>query len=180
MRARTAVKDDVMSHALDAAKKVREREARDEIVLDEGFVFAGSAKLGKLSCCVSKMLSEKIGPYAPGEESRFKKDLIKYWESINDGWHYFCVESPDTMRGFPDVLAISDRGRYQLYELKVSDNKGFIKFERTQPLFYKKHGGLHALVVAWNVPFREAVYFSAGMAAQAGKLRIQLPREDMG
>jgi hypothetical protein len=173
------MRDEIMGKALDAAKAAQEREKKKSAALTSRIEKASSLmEIGKLHSFVAKDLSAELGPYAPGEEARFKKDLIKRWEARNDGWHYFCVESPDTMRGFPDVLAISDRGRYQLYELKVSDNKGFIKFERTQPLFYKKHDGVHALVVAWDVPLKQVVFLSAVSVALAGVLRVRLPRED--
>jgi hypothetical protein len=99
------------------------------------------------------------GPYYAGEEARFKRDMLKAWEARRDGWKYFCIESPGTADGFPDVAALSDAGEYRLYEFKVSDAKGYVHFQRTQPLFYRKHRELAMTGIAWDVPSQKVVFF---------------------
>jgi hypothetical protein len=117
------------------------------------------------------------GPYYPGEEARFKRDVLKMWEARLDGWRYFCIESPDTAAGFPDVLAANDRGKYELYEFKVSDDKGVLKFEKTQPLFYKQHSGLRMMVVAWDVPKQSLAFVSTDHVVAAKSLWFRLPEK---
>jgi hypothetical protein len=116
------------------------------------------------------------GPYISGQERRFKRDVIQALERQADGWSFFCIESPGTADGFPDVLALSDKGRYQLYEFKVSDAHGVIHFQKTQPLFYRKHSDLDIWIVAWNTPLGRSERFPAGRIVAAKSLRFRLPK----
>lgn len=115
------------------------------------------------------------GPYYPGEEERFKQDALRAWRNLRDGWSYFCIESPGTADGFPDVLAVSDRGRYQLFEFKVSDSEGCVRFQKTQPLFYKKNAGLTMFILAWDVTRQRAVYVTPDAVVAEKSLRFKLP-----
>jgi hypothetical protein len=116
------------------------------------------------------------GPYISGQERRFKQDVLRELERQEGGWSFFCIESPGTADGFPDVLALSDKGRYQLFEFKVSDAHGVIHFQKTQPLFYRKNSGLDIWIIAWNVPLARAERFPAERIVQAKSLRFQLPK----
>lgn len=75
--------------------------------------------------------------------------------------HVFCIETEETVRGFPDVLCIDDKGKTVFYEFKYANNKGKIKFQPTQPAFYRVHSDLHIAVVAYNPVKKESVLFSA-------------------
>ena len=112
------------------------------------------------------------GPYYPGQEQKLKRDFIKALASKRV--HFFCIETAETVPGFPDVLEIGPYG-YYLYELKVSDNKGVITFTRAQPLFYKKYAkDLKILICAWNVP-RQTMYFRSALdIVEAKTLRYKL------
>jgi hypothetical protein len=117
------------------------------------------------------------GPYRSGEEERFKQDVIRRWEARRGAtWSFFCIESPGTADGFPDVLALSDLGKYGLYEFKVSDKRGVIRFQKTQPRFYRTHLGLDIWIVAWNVPLNREERIPAADIVAAKSLRFQLPR----
>jgi hypothetical protein len=116
-----------------------------------------------------------VGPYRPGQEERFKQDSIRSWESNRNGWRYFCIESPGTADGFPDVLAANDQGEYFLWEFKVSDAHGVIHFQNTQPLFYRKNSGLNIWTLAWSVPSQRAIFVPATNIAAAHSLRYPLP-----
>jgi hypothetical protein len=118
------------------------------------------------------------GPYRAGEEARFKRDVLRAWEALRDGWKYFCVESPGTADGFPDVVCLSEAGEYWLCEFKVSDERGVVHFQRTQPLFYKKNAGLRMAALAWDVPRQRAVYLDLRDIVAAKSLRYRLPAED--
>jgi hypothetical protein len=115
--------------------------------------------------------------YRSGEEERFKQDTIKEWERATAGISYFCIESPGAADGFPDVLALGSTGQYGLFEFKVSDKRGVIHFERTQPLFYRKHRDLDILIVAWNVPMARVERVQAESVVSAKSLRFQLPKQ---
>lgn len=75
--------------------------------------------------------------------------------------HVFCIETEETIKGFPDVLCIDDKGTTVFYEFKYANSKGKIKFQPTQPAFYKAHSDLHIAVVAYNPVKKEPVLFSA-------------------
>jgi hypothetical protein len=91
------------------------------------------------------------GPYRPGQEDLFKAQVIKAREAKDPALRHFRTEIEGTEPGFPDVLSVKD-GLYLLIEFKVSDDRGVLHFEKTQPLFYKKHRDLNICIAAWDVP----------------------------
>ena len=71
-------------------------------------------------------------------ESEFKAKIIKDWKSkkVYDCIH--CIESEETCPGFPDVLARDpETDKFTFYEFKVTDAKGYFKFTKDQPRFYR-------------------------------------------
>ena len=89
------------------------------------------------------------------EEQDFKKLYIvselkkKYQGTIQ---RIFCIETEETVAGFPDVmeLLIDSTIRAHFYEFKFSDKRGNIKFQPTQPAFYKMYPEMEICVVAYN------------------------------
>ena len=87
-------------------------------------------------------------------EQEFKKLYIaKHKKDTNH--KIFCIETEETVAGFPDVIelvTISARSCTQafFYEFKFSDKNGNIKFQPTQPAFYKHNSELLINVVAYN------------------------------
>lgn len=73
---------------------------------------------------------------------------------------FYFIETEETQRGFPDLLAISKvSGVSKLFEYKVSDKDGVITFQKTQPPFYKRNPFLDITVVAYDVRFGEVIRF---------------------
>ena len=64
----------------------------------------------------------------------------------------FNIETEETVAGFPDVmeLLIDSTIRAHFYEFKFSDRRGNIKFQPTQPAFYKRNPEMEICVVAYN------------------------------
>jgi hypothetical protein len=118
-----------------------------------------------------------IGPYAPGQENKFKMDMIRRWaEDTDKARTYFCIETESTEPGFPDVLILSRYGgAYSLFEFKVSDERGVITFKKSQPLFYKKHADLYIRIIAWDVPGNRAVVIQPSSVVRSKTLKIKLP-----
>jgi hypothetical protein len=114
------------------------------------------------------------GPYKPGQEDKFKTDVLKVWESRNDGWEHMRIETEETEPGFPDVAGFSVNC-YALTEFKVSDAKGVIEFQKSQPLFYKKHFKLRINILAWDVPGNRAILISPQEILAAKTLRFKIP-----
>jgi hypothetical protein len=90
--------------------------------------------------------------YAPGQEDRFKRDMILALQASEEGVEVFQIENEEKEPGFPDVIVLEPSGRYKLCEFKVSDERGVITFEPSQPRFYRRHPGLDITIIAWNVP----------------------------
>jgi hypothetical protein len=116
-----------------------------------------------------------LGPYASGEEERFKQDVIKLWGITEPHTSSFCIESPGTAPGFPDVIHLTNYGAYRLYEFKVSNARSVIKFEKTQPLFYRKHPYLNVTILAWDVPRKRMVAIGQAVIVNNKSLRYTLP-----
>lgn len=89
-------------------------------------------------------------------EQEFKKLFIaKELHRRDIGQKIFCIETEETVAGFPDVMelvTISAGSCTQafFYEFKISDQSGNIKFQPTQPAFYKHNSELPIKVVAYN------------------------------
>lgn len=89
-------------------------------------------------------------------EQEFKKLYVtKELYKRNSGQKIFCIETEETVAGFPDVMelvTISAGSCTQafFYEFKISDLSGSIKFQPTQPAFYKHNSELPIKVVAYN------------------------------
>ena len=88
-------------------------------------------------------------------EQQFKMAYIKNnVDSSADGNYVFCIETEETVMGFPDVLKLSGEVYglvvAQLYEFKMSNRSGTIKFKPSQPSFYRSHNKLNICVIAYN------------------------------
>ena len=89
-------------------------------------------------------------------EQEFKKlYCVAELKKQNAGQKIFNIETEETVAGFPDVMetvTISAGSCTQafFYELQISDQSGIIKFQPTQPAFYKQNSELPIKVVAYN------------------------------
>ena len=87
-------------------------------------------------------------------EAEFKAEQCATWRKIGKYQKVFFIETEETEKGFPDVLALdccgADSFLSYLYEFKVSDEKGMIKFRRDQPRFYLKNKELVIFVIAFD------------------------------
>lgn len=83
----------------------------------------------------------------------------------NDMQKIFYIETEETTAGFPDVMetVTISAGSYTqafFYEFKFSSKNGVIKFQPTQPAFYKKNSELNIKVVAYNNQSKRVHVFS--------------------
>lgn len=83
------------------------------------------------------------------DEQSFKKKYLRLFEyRLN-----FCIETEETVLGFPDVLVLDGKGLAEFYEFKFTNN-GTIKFQPSQVAFYRKYcmrlQRLSVRVVAYN------------------------------
>lgn len=82
-------------------------------------------------------------------EQQFKKMYIrKRLQKVNR--NIFCIETEETVHGFPDVMLLDIDNKASFYEFKISDKQGNIKFQPTQPAFYRTYPSLGVFVVAYN------------------------------
>ena len=120
-------------------------------------------------------ISDVNDTYADCEnEQQFKKlyciTEIKqtYTGNVNVKQKIFCIETEETVAGFPDVMelvtvregSVTFRQAY-FYEFKCSDKSGGIKFQPTQPPFYRQNEELSVTVIAYNRVSRRVHIFSA-------------------
>lgn len=82
-------------------------------------------------------------------EQAFKMEWIR--RNRQNFMEIFCIETEETVKGFPDVLIIEE-GNYcrqtpYFLEFKKAKN-GIIHFQPTQPAFFKSHKRLFHSVVA--------------------------------
>ena len=82
-------------------------------------------------------------------EQAFKMEWIR--RNRKNFMEIFCIETEETVKGFPDVLAIEENDHCNqtpyFVEFKKARN-GFIHFQPTQPAFFKAHQRLFHSVVS--------------------------------
>lgn len=119
------------------------------------------------------------------DEQEFKK--LYCVKEIKKGYQdtvqkIFNIETEETVAGFPDVmeLLIDSTIRAHFYEFKFSDRRGNIKFQPTQPAFYKRNPEMEICVVAYNCVskrvhlFRTNEIFDKGSPYYTTNARINL------
>ena len=91
-------------------------------------------------------------------EQEFKKlYCVAELKRQNSMQKIFNIETEETVAGFPDVMELWTANlqagsctQALFYEFKISDLSGSIKFQPTQPAFYKQNSELPIKVVAYN------------------------------
>jgi hypothetical protein len=117
------------------------------------------------------------GPFA--DETEFKGAVVKRLSALGEA-SFFCIETEETIPGFPDVLKLP-LDRYQtnatMIEFKCSDASGKIAFKKSQPLFYRQNYKKHwILILAWDKRTSQSICFTAEEILKYKSLSIRLPR----
>lgn len=95
------------------------------------------------------VIESKVNYSKCKNEQEFKKLFLKSAKNKQD-FYIFCIETEETVRGFPDVLCITKSEDKASFEEFKYTKTGKIKFQSTQPAFYKKYSTLPIIVVAYN------------------------------
>lgn len=94
------------------------------------------------------------------DEQSFKMMWLK--ENQTPSFYRFCIETEETVKGFPDVMEIDKFNLTTVFiEFKFTKT-GKIKFQPTQPAFYKSHPELIISIVAYNAKTKTLHLFGAG------------------
>lgn len=84
-------------------------------------------------------------------EQEFKQMYLKnILKKDNAKDEFFCIETEETVHGFPDVMHIQNKGDgnyVYFYEFKFTKNSK-IHFQASQIAFYKKYASLKTKIVA--------------------------------
>lgn len=105
------------------------------------------------------------------DEQSFKMAYIDELRIVNNGT-FFCIETEETVRGFPDVLFIEKTTqKAKLLEFKYARG-GKIKFQPAQPAFYRMHSSLDISIVAYNPDTQRVHIFSADRLFKEGNYTI--------
>ena len=113
------------------------------------------------------------GPFK--DEQSFKAAVLKKWRREYPAQTFFEVENEEKEPGMPDVLGIGGHNQAGFYEFKISDGHGVVEFQKTQPLFYRRHCRLLIKILAWDVPRGRVVGMEAAEVVEAKSLRIKIP-----
>ena len=113
--------------------------------------------------------------FGQGREFAFKRACLNYWRDTYPGRSFYCIESPMTVPGFPDVVELRTSGTFRLIEFKCSDLKGTIHFEKAQLLFYRKNRDMRITILAYNVRDKVAVYIDPAIIVKEKKLSYRIP-----
>lgn len=84
-------------------------------------------------------------------EQQFKQKYIRDVLQKADN-KVFCIETEETVKGFPDVMVLtfSEGVTYaKFYEFKFTNNSK-IKFQPTQPSFYRNNPAMNTRVIAYD------------------------------
>ena len=107
-------------------------------------------------------------------EQQFKMKYIK--TQLREAFNYvFCIETEETVKGFPDVMCLFKNGRASFCEFKYSNASGKIKFQPTQPSFYRQHPDMNIWVIAYNQKTKSVVEFPVwDMSSVKGERRFYM------
>lgn len=115
-------------------------------------------------------------------EKEFKRSILTSLKNTKNFLALFEIETEETVLGFPDVLAITRENRAVLYEFKYSNKQGIIKFQPTQPAFYKAHKELDIEIIALDVRFNNyhiiqasELFTEKGMYKISDNGKVKLP-----
>lgn len=104
------------------------------------------------------------------DEQSFKMKYLK--ENQKNEFYQFCIETEETMKGFPDVMVISKIDSTTTFlEFKFTKT-GRIKFQPTQPAFYKSHPELKIYVLAYNAKTKQFHLFEVGLLFREGGYKM--------
>lgn len=97
-------------------------------------------------------------------EQQFKMKYIK--STLKPQYsRVFCIETGETIKGFPDVMCL-EKGKAYFFEFKYSNAYGKIKFQPSQPAFYKANNSyMDVVIVAYNKKTDSVITFSANCLA---------------
>ena len=96
------------------------------------------------------MILKNEGNYSKCKsEQEFKMKFLKNAKNKQD-FYCFCIETEETVKGFPDVLCVEKNTDKASFEEFKYTKTGKIKFQPTQPSFYKRYSTLPICVVAYN------------------------------
>lgn len=97
------------------------------------------------------MILKNQGNYSKCKnEQEFKMKFLKNAKNKQD-FYCFCIETEETVKGFPDVLCVEKNTDKASFEEFKYTKTGKIKFQPTQPSFYKRYSTLPICIVAYNV-----------------------------
>ena len=102
------------------------------------------------------------------DEQEFKKlycnNRLRQRGTVTSVQKLLYIETEETIPGFPDVMELVTfvgRTEAKFYEFKISDSRGNIHFQPTQPPFYRNNRELWIEVVAYNRKSQRVHIFSA-------------------
>jgi hypothetical protein len=112
------------------------------------------------------------------DEAEFKSAVLKAWRKKSPWFTRFEIENEEKAPGMPDVLSMSNKLPAFFTEFKISDAKGVIEFQKTQPLFYKQNSELNIDILAWDAPRKRVVCIQPQeVLSLLNKLKLKLPEE---
>jgi len=124
---------------------------------------------------VRELLNFVKGPFK--DESAFKSAVLKVWREKYPNFTRFEIENEEKEPGMPDCLSMSEHYPAFFTEFKVSNSKGVIEFEKTQPLFYKRHPKLIINILAWDRKRGRVVSIEPKEVIKTGALKMQISEE---
>ena len=123
------------------------------------------------------------GPFK--DEAAFKAAVLKAWRRksaegknvVVAGVTFFEIESEETEPGFPDVICVHPKKPAWFIEFKLSDSSGIITFQKTQPLFYKKHKDIDVVILAWDAQRNRMMAMGSHEVIKLKTLTFKIPEE---
>ena len=116
-------------------------------------------------------------------EQQFKMKWLKINELPN--FTKFCIETEETVKGFPDVMFIDNDTKQTWFAEFKFTKTGKIKFQPTQPSFYKKYCHLPIKVIAYNAKtltihyiMKEDLFHESGTYKMNEKAEVDLCRAE--
>lgn len=83
-------------------------------------------------------------------ERDFKRAVLSVWKDCRTRQTVFEIENEEKEPGMPDVLTMPHTDAAFFTEFKYADENGVVEFQKSQPLFYRRHPEVRIQILVWD------------------------------
>ena len=127
---------------------------------------------------MQKIITDFVsGPFK--NEAEFKKAFLAKMRQKHKNITFFEIENEEKSPGMPDIIATSYEAPSVWTEIKYAGKDGKIKFQPSQPLWYKQNKTLRIQIVVWDSRRGQCIYLPKEDVIKAKALVIPVDDSEL-